>query len=317
MSPRQTASSRPSTSYPEPPTSDELRVALPRGARFGICLSHDIDHLGLREHLVDGFLARYAVNILRQNLFGRFRPARALDAYWGIVQAAFGRDRWDVLEPLLEAEQRAGVRSTWFVAMRRGLGIAYAPDRAAAAIRWLREADQDVALHGQSPRDASELAREATDLAALTGQPVLGLRMHYLRLSSAVLDGMERAGLRYDSSVMERSHLEPDRHALPGPRRIRENLLEIPLHVMDATLFSVTGLGLDLDDAREYLRRLIDNAAERGRVITVNLHPNSYSSQDRDCRDWYDALLGELTRRSDAFVTDFRGLLDRIEVPVR
>ncbi len=312
--PARSASSRPSVPYPEEPRSGELPVELPAGCRFGVCLSHDVDHLGLREHFVDGFLLRYAVNIGRQNFLGRFRPGQALAAWARLAGVPFGRDPWNVLETLLEAERRAGVCSTWFVAARRGLGIAYSPDAMTAAVQRLVAAGQEVGLHGQAQEDAAALAAEAADIAAAAGAPIRGLRMHYLRLTSTVYDGMEQAGLSYDSTVMDRSRLAPDEVPLPGPRLVREGLVEIPLHLMDSTLFSVTGLGLDLAGARAYLRRVLDRAAERGTVVTVNLHPNSYSPQDPDCRDWYDALLGELTARSDAFVTDFRGLLERIRL---
>ena len=311
--PHAAASSRPTVDYPEPPTSGELPIELPAGSRWGVCLSHDIDHLGLREHLVDGFLLRYGFNIARQNLLRRWRPGRAVGAWWGIARAALGHDPWDVLEELLEAEARAGVKSTWFIAVRSGLGINYRPPAIQRAVDRLRAAGQEVGLHGQCSGDAVGLAEEVRELAAICGAPVRGLRMHYLRLSREVLDGMQAAGLEYDSTVMNRGNLDPDQHPLPGPRRLREGLLEIPLHVMDSTLFSVTGLGLDLAGARDYVRRLGDRAAELGRVVTVNLHPNSYSSQDPEMKQWYDILLSELTARSDVWLTDFRGLVERIQ----
>lgn len=312
---RTRAAGRGSVGYPEEPLSAELPLDLPPGCRFAVCLSHDVDHLGLREHFVDGFLARYAVNLLRQNLWGRFRPWSALDAYWGVALAALGHDRWDVLDELLEAERRAGVLSTFFMPMRKGLGISFGAEARARAVARIVAAGFEVGLHSQRPDDAGEFVQEVRDLEALTGAAPLGVRMHYLRLTRTVFDGAEAAGLRYDTSVMNREDLSPGTHALEGPRLVRPSLLEIPLHVMDSTLFSVTGLALDVGAAREYLRALMCNAAARGRVIVVNLHPNGYSRQEPEVKEWYDALLGELTSRSDAFLTDFRGLLPRIVLP--
>jgi peptidoglycan/xylan/chitin deacetylase (PgdA/CDA1 family) len=298
--------------YPEPPLSGELDVDLPAGARWALVLSHDVDHLGLREHLVDRFLIRYGASICRQELVHRFRPGRALDALCGIALAAAGRDRWDALPDLLEAERRAGVKSTWFLAVRRGLGISYGRAGIVRALAALRAAGADVGLHGQNHGDAEALATEARELSELREGPVLGLRMHYLRLTRETLDGMERAGLRYDSTVFERKLLHPDLHPLAGPRLVRRDVIEIPMHVMDSTLFSSTGMGFDLDAARDYIRRLTRHAAEVGRALVVNLHPSAYSRQSPDARAWYDTLLGELTGRSDVFVTDFAGLLPRV-----
>ncbi|UCF69182.1 MAG: hypothetical protein JSV80_07840 [Acidobacteriota bacterium] len=278
-------------------------------------MSHDVDHLSLREHLVDAFLPRYVLALLRQNLTrGRFRLGRVLDSFWGLLLAACGRDRWDVVDDLLAAERRAGVSSTWFVAVRRGLGISYRGAARERLVGRLRDADQEIGLHGQSPTDASALAAEAEQLSREAGTPIVGLRMHYLRLTRSVFDGMERAGMRYDSTVMNRSRLEPDQIELPGPRLVRPGLLEIPLHVMDSTLFSVTGLGLDFDQARDYMRRLAARAADEGKLVTINLHPNTYSHQTPEMRAWYDALLADVTARSDVFVSDFRALLPRIAI---
>lgn len=301
-----------SASYPEKPTSRELPVDFPPGTRWGICLSHDVDHLGLRDHLIDGFLPRYIFNLFRQHIFFRFNPVRAIDCLFGVGMAVFGRDRWDTIGKLLETERKAGVSSTWFVSARPGLGISYNLEQAQPSLRLLTEAEQEVGLHGQSATNAIELASEANDLAHKLGSPITGLRMHYLRLTGEVFDGMEQAGLLYDSTVMDRSGVDPEQHPLSAPRLVRRNMYEIPLHIMDSTLFSATGFGLDLVEARDYTSRLMKNACEHGRLVVVNLHPNSYSRQTPEIRDWYDFFLHEITRRSDVFLTDFRGLLPRL-----
>lgn len=306
------AVARPSVDFPEPPLSGELAIDLPAGARWALVLSHDVDHLGLREHLVDGFLLRYAGGLVRQHLVRRLRPLTLLDRLAGIALAAAGRDRWAVLPDLLAAERRAGVRATYFVAVRRGLGIHYGRPALSAALGEIAAGGHDIGLHGQSADDAAALAAEAEDLTALAGRPVTGLRMHYLRLTRATLDGMVRAGVRYDSTVFDRGRLDPDEHPLAGPRLVRPGLCEIPLHVMDSTLFSDTGLGLSRDAALDYCRRLSRRAASRGKALVLNLHPNNYSRQAPDARSWFDALLGELTSRSDVWITNFAGLLPRV-----
>jgi len=310
------ASRRPGIGYPEEPTSPELALELPAGKRWVLVLSHDVDHLGLREHVVDGFLLRQGWNAIRQNLTrGRFRPLRFLDQVAGLGLACVGVDRWDVIGDLLEEERRAGVPSTWFFAMRRGLGIAYRPEQAAPVIRELASAGREIGLHGQTPDDAEGLAAELRELGEIAGRTIAGVRMHYLRLTRQVLDGLERAGGSYDSTVMDRTHLDPDIHPLQQPRRLRDRLVEVPLHVMDSTLFSVTGLALSLDEAIDYVRRVAERARALGRAVVVNLHPNYFSRQTPEVREWYRRLLGELTRRSDVHVTDLAGLLELLRDP--
>lgn len=313
--PRDYRVERPSIDYPEAPLSGELALDLPPGTRWAVVLTHDVDHLGLREHLVDRFLVRYAGGLVRRDLVRRFRPLTLLDRLAGIALAAAGRDRWDVLPDLLDAEWRAGLTATWFVAVRRGLGINYGHAALRAALARIEADGHDVGLHGQSPDDPDALAAEVAQLSAWTRRPVTGLRMHYLRLTPATLDGMQRGGIRYDSTVFERRLLHPDLHPLAGPRLVRDGVLELPLHVMDSTLFSATGLAFDLAEARDYCRRLMQRAAEQGKALVVNLHPNNFSRQSPEARAWFAGLLGDLTSRSDAFVTDFAGLVPRVVHP--
>jgi peptidoglycan/xylan/chitin deacetylase (PgdA/CDA1 family) len=293
----------------------KIHVNLPSGTSWGVCLSHDVDHLSLREHFVDPFLLRYILNVARQDLVFRFRPLRAVSGYWGLVLAAMGHDRWDVIGDVLEMERQNGVQSTWFVPVKPGLGIAFRPDQAARLVKSLLEAGQHVGLHGQSAHDALELAREANTLSSWIGTAITSLRMHYLRLTDEVLDGMDRARLTLDSTVMDRSMLRIDGHSLPGPYTLRERVVEIPLHIMDSTLFSSRGLGLTLADAKAYTRRLLERGRKSGNIVVINSHPNYYSRQSPDTRDWYRWLISEITSRSDVFITDFRNLVPRLELP--
>ena len=310
------AVARPSVTFPDEPLSPELAIDYPAGCRWGLALSHDIDHLSLREHVADGQLVRIVGNALRKHLGRRFEPGRALAATGRGLAVLAGRDAWaGAVDDLLAAERRAGVRSSWFVAVRQGLGIRYTADAAAAAVRRILAEGHEVGLHGQHADDGPRLASEVLELAELAGRSVTGLRMHYLRLTPAVYDAATRVGLAYDSTVMDRSHLDPGRLPLAGPRLVRPGLVEIPLHVMDSTLFSPTGLAFDEAEAVEYLRRLLARAREEGRVLVVNLHPNYYSRFTPEARGWYDALLALATGHSDVFLTTLEGLRPRIAAP--
>jgi len=307
---------RPSVVYPGEPLSGELAVDLPPGCRWGIALSHDVDHLSLAEHLTDGLLPRLALHALRKDVLRRFRPRQALGALSCLARAPFSGDAWaEAPGLLLDAEARAGVRSTWFFAVHRGLGINYTRAAAEGVLRRVLSAGHEVGLHSQRPDDGTGLEEEVRVLRQLADAPIGGVRMHYLRLTTTVYDAAGRAGLAYDSTVMDRSHLAPDELPLAGPRLVRPGLVEIPLHVMDSTLFSATGLAFDAAEATEYATRLAGRARAEGRVLVVNLHPNFYSRHSPDPRAWYDAVLGLVTRHSDTWVTTLGELRQRIRLP--
>jgi peptidoglycan/xylan/chitin deacetylase (PgdA/CDA1 family) len=307
---------RPSVTFPDEPLSSELPVDLPAGCRWGLALSHDIDHLSLGEHVADGQLVRIVGNALRKHLGRGFAPLRAIRSVGQGLAVLAGRDAWaGAVEDVLAAERRAGVKSSWFAAVRPGLGIRYTPAALAPVVRRILAEGHEIGLHGQHADDGPRLAAEILELAQLAGRAVTGLRMHYLRLTPAVYDAALRSGLSYDSTVMDRSQLDPERLPLAGPRLVRPGLVEIPLHVMDSTLFSATGLAFDEGQAVDYFRRLVARAREEGRVLVVNLHPNFYSRFTPEVRGWYDALLALATDRSDVFLCTLEGLRPRIAVP--
>lgn len=310
------SSSRRSIPYPEPPLSEELAVDFPPGTRWALVLSHDLDHISLREHYSDGSIFRHAYGFGRQHLLHRFQPVQLLDTWVGIGLASAGRDRWTAaVSSLQEAERAAGVRSTWFVAVRKGRGISYGEQALKSVLEKLIPGGFEIGLHGQACDNAQALAEECRDLSRLAGIPILGLRMHYLNLTPAVFDGAASAGLTYESTVFSRDNLHPDRHELAQPRLVRPGLVEIPLHVMDSTLFSSTGLGMTACQATQYCQRLMDRAAEQGKVLVMNLHPNMFSRQHRAAQEWYRGLLSRLTQRSDVWVTPFSGLLPHLQQP--
>jgi peptidoglycan/xylan/chitin deacetylase (PgdA/CDA1 family) len=300
------------TCYVDWTVGNELRVNYPPGTRWGVCLSHDVDHLSLREHFVDGFLVRYVGRSLQHSITQRDGVHALARAVRGIAQTIGGNDPWETLEAVLDAERRAGVRSTWFMVMRPGLGVNYAPMAAARAVKTLIDANQDVALHGQAADDGAALEAEVETLERLLGRPVMGVRMHYLRLTEQAVEAMVKAGIKYDSSGMKRGMRDTRNLDLQGPRWLRPGLIEVPLHVMDSTLFSVTGLGMRLSEAIDYTRQLLRHAADSGGLLVVNLHPNYYSSTSPMIGHWYDWLLSEVTSRSDVFLTDFEGLRSRL-----
>jgi peptidoglycan/xylan/chitin deacetylase (PgdA/CDA1 family) len=290
----------------------QLVVDYPTGTSWGVCLSHDVDHLGLGEHFVDGFLVRYLARAARDNLLAAFRPRRIARTISGLWQAALGRDPWETIETVLTAERRAGVRSTWFIVTRPGRGVSYGLPDAERAVTMIQSAGHEIGLHGQSADDPAAVADEARALAAISTQPPIGLRMHYLRLTSSVIEGIRPAGIQYDSTMMDRSHSNPADLPIRGPLRLPDGTVEIPLHIMDGTLFSSAAFGLTLDQATEYARIVLNRAAADGRTIVINLHPNYYSSLSPDIRDWYDWLLQDITSRRSVFLTDLRGLAARL-----
>lgn len=213
----------------------------PGAAPFALALSHDVDRLrspGRRE-------------ILRSWLRLRRGGARARYPLRDFFRGVF---TYDPLEALAAAEEAAGGISTFFVgALRRGpLDFAYGAAEAAEVVRAVSAAGREVALHASfySRGDEAALAEERETLAAVAGEEVAGVRGHNLGLAGEEGWGaVGAAGFAYDASAGFPSRpgwrtgaalpYRPFDAAADRPYEF----VEVPLAVMDGTLFQYRRLG--------------------------------------------------------------------------
>jgi hypothetical protein len=81
-----------------------------------------------------------------------------------------------------------------------------------------------------------------------------------------------------------------------------ENLLELPMHVMDTALFYPSYLNLSPTQADEKVFPLIENAVQFGGAFTVNWHDRSLAPE-RLWGNYYSHLLEELSAKKPWFAT--------------
>jgi len=97
---------------------------------------------------------------------------------------------------------------------------------------------------------------------------VKGVRTHMLIINDKLLDEYEKLNFKYDSSLRAE---EADTY---NPFHIRNNLIEIPIGLMDADLFG--RLKLREEDAWNYITRKIEKAEKQGaKYFTILFHQES------------------------------------------
>jgi hypothetical protein len=251
----------------------EERRGYPGGERFLVALTHDVDLLGAGG--VTTALRKLGAGIAHRSR-DRLREGTAF-----VLDSLAGRDPAYPLTELLVDEEGRG--STCFFLARQedphdGYAARYRPalpralERAAAA-------GLEIALH------ASYRARERegaiAEEAALLDRPQ-GLRHHYLRSAPERLAAeLRRAGLRYDSSIGWAS-LPGLRAGTPYPYRLwdRERRepagWELPLVLMDGTLFEPRYLGLGAEEAFSRAVSALEPVAEHGGAAAILWHPPSH-----------------------------------------
>ncbi len=297
---------------------------VPAGYNFIVCLTHDVDHCKIRNHRWDhtmfGFLYRATFGSLFGLCTGR-KSVRQLAANWRaavslpFVYLGVAKDFWKTFRRYRELED--GSPSTFFVIPRRndpGLNATgLAPSRRAAHYDLAEIADEiktllsqgcEVGVHGiDAWCDSSKGRFEREAIQTMTGEPEVGVRMHWLYLNEESSVLLERAGFSYDSTVGYNETVGYHAGTTQVFRPLNAaRLLELPMHVMDSALFYPAYMNLKPSQAGRILAEMLANCVRFGGVLTVNWHDRSIAPE----RLWdqtYRELLDELRDKGAWFAT--------------
>jgi hypothetical protein len=293
----------------------------PSGYAFAVCLTHDIDFVGIRGHRFDhsmwGFVYRSTVGTMR-DIFRRrvslarvFRIWRAL-ASLPFVYLGWVKDFWEPFDWYLQVEK--GLPATYFlIPFKRRAGERvpgrHASRRATAydvtdLPQWtaaLANAGCEIGVHGIDAWHSVEKGgEERARIATVTGESSVGIRMHWLLKDAQTASVLEEAGYAYDSTV---GYNETVGYRAGTTQVFRpsgaETLLELPLHIQDGALFYPARLDLSEPEADQRCRALTDNARRLGGVLTVLWHDRSHGPE-RFWGDFYARLVRTL-RSEDAW----------------
>jgi hypothetical protein len=174
---------------------------IPAGYSFIGCLTHDVDHVGVRNHKCDhtmfGFLYRATVGSVINFLAGR-KSARQLAINWRaalslpFVYLGLAKDFWYQFEEYRQIEK--GLSSTFFLIPKKDdpgedangrrpakRAARYDVAELANHLQKLQSHGHEIGLHGINAWRDSVFGREELErIAALTGKSELGVRMHWL-----------------------------------------------------------------------------------------------------------------------------------------
>jgi hypothetical protein len=288
---------------------------IPAGHTFSVCLTHDIDFVGIGRHKFDhtmwGFLYRSTFGAVRDLLRGRIPVGRLLRVWRAVgslpfVYLGWAKDFWDPFEWYLRVEEN--LPATYFlIPFKRCAGDrvpGHHPSRRATAYdvrdlpEWtatLMKAGCELGVHGIDAWHSVEKGRdELARIAEVTGDSGVGVRMHWLLNDADTAAVVEKAGYAYDSTA---GYNETIGYRNGTGQVFRpagaQALLELPLHIQDGALFYSQRLDLSQPEAEARCAALIENAGESGGVLNVLWHDRSHAPE-RCWGDFYVRLLQRL-----------------------
>ena len=282
----------------------------PAGHDFAVCLTHDIDFVGIRQHWFDhtmwGFLYRSTIGAVRDLVRGRIPVARLFRMWRAVASLPFiylgwAKDFWEPFGWYLKIEK--DLPATYFlIPFKRQPGEKVPGSRAARRAtaydvtdlqHWtaiLMKHGCELGVHGidawhSSAKGREELAR----IASATKGAAVGIRMHWLIQDSTTPLVLDEAGYGYDASVgyNETVGYRSGTTQIYRPLRTK-TLLELPLHIQDGALFFSNRLDLSEPEADNHCKALIANAQRLGGVLTVLWHDRSHGPE----RFWGDFYIG-------------------------
>ena len=273
----------------------------PANADYIVCLTHDIDFVGIRRHLLDhsmwGFVYRAIVGSFVDLLRGHKSMSQLLRNWWAVlslplVYLGIAKDFWEPFAWYLKVEE--GLPSTYFIipfkgragkrvpgnrASRRAAG--YGVEDIAESVRTLLHHGCEVGVHGIDSWNSAESGREEQAMvASVTGHSGLGIRMHWLLFEPDSAATLEEAGYAYDSTAGYNETVGYRAGTMQAFRPLgTQTILELPMHIQDGALFYPGRLHLTEAEADARCAKMMDGASRLGGVITILWHDRSHGPE--------------------------------------
>ena len=256
-----------------------------------VLVSHDVDHIGFYEHMFDGIAEKFFIRSFLELAIGRIS--------FGTLHERIRRSRknsWNNIEAILDFDSNNGIPSTFFVGVSNGLGLSYGFEDAVRTIQLIQRFGFDVGVHGIAFDDPILVKKEHDKFLAATGKGDFGIRLHYLRLSSTTKSLLNQAGYLYDATELR----------FGGPS-MEDNLVELPITVMDGRLLEQKPFGVQVCDfelVMDRTRRIIETAETSGsNYFSLLFHDRYFSSEYPFWKRWYIQTILLLKSKGHEFVS--------------
>ncbi len=260
-----------------------FRPRWPKGAAFAVGLSHDVDRL---QSWTFAKIKRAILHGTRS----RWLPVRGVRTFLSVMRAANWSGNFRYIVRLEEQHQ---ARSTfYFVAGRRSERdpvYSLRSRRIRRGIRTILRHRFFVGLHGSfySFDSREYLQEEKERLERAVGRSVPGIRQHYLRFDETfTFTYQQAAGFRYDTTVGfdrvpgYRAGTALPYHPFDRKQRVPMPLVEIPMILMDTTLWLENNLYLDARSAWRLVEQELERIRQTGGLLVINWHNNNIHPQD-------------------------------------
>ena len=255
-----------------------LKVEYPDGKKFAVCLTHDIDAVNFPR-----FFGIY--NAAISLIHGRIKNALKMPFY----KINKNWNPWWNFKEIMALEEKYGAKSSfYFLALNKeDLDSNYKIEDLEHEIGDIADNGWEVGLHGghEAYYNLDEIKKEKKRLEKVIGRKVIGYRNHCLKFKvPATWELLSKADFKYDSTfgyadcVAFRNGMCHPFKPFNLDTNKEIDILEIPLTIMDCTLFEY--MKLDIDEAWKLTKALISTVERYNGIITI-LWYNTYMFDEK------------------------------------
>jgi peptidoglycan/xylan/chitin deacetylase (PgdA/CDA1 family) len=255
-----------------------LEVEYPEDKKFAVCLTHDIDAV----HLPKVNIIYNAAKLLKQ-----YQIKNAFKMLFNNINKRW--NSWWNFKDIMALEEKYGAKSSfYFLVLDKGdLDFNFKIEDLEHEMGNIADNGWEVGLHGghNAYNNSDEIKEKKKRLEKVLGKKVVGYRNHFLKFKVPdTWELLSKAGFKYDATFgyadcvgFRNGMCHPFR---PFNLNINKeiDILEIPLTIMDCTLFD--HMKLDFDKAWEVTKMLIDSVEKHKGIITILWH-NTYMVDDK------------------------------------
>ena len=267
---------------------------------FCVCLSHDVDRVKKTFQFISHFLRNVQKRDLRSATYQ--------------LKSIFLESHYWCFDKIMDIERKLGLRSTFFFlnetypfypwkisSWRLSVGYydLFEPD-IQRVIKKLDNQGWEVGLHGSflSFKDLNLLKKEKYDIENIIGQPVLGVRQHYLNVDLNTWERQAEAGFLYDASFGFTSEIGfRENRFNPFKPILDREFYVVPLALMDACVMRKR-------NPLEQAINVVKLAEEKCACLVLNWHQRMFNEKEfPGYMDMYLQLIEECRVRKAHFCT--------------
>jgi len=274
-----------------------LEIEYPKNKKFAVCLTHDIDHV---------YFSKLKLGYEAVKSLQKFKIGKALKTLLCRSYRKFN-PLWNFSD-FINVEKKYNAKSSFYflVQDRHDSDFNYKITDLKTDLRNIIDEGWEIGLHGrhESYNNLVNIKKEKEKLEEVIEKKVIGYRNHYLRFKVPITwKLLKEAGFQYDTTFGY-SDCAGFRNGMCHPFKPFDlnandyiDILEIPLVIMDTTLFGY--MQLDIKNAWGTIKQLIDTVEKNKGVVTILWHNESLIGE---MADLYEEIL-EYCHQKQAWMT--------------